>query len=598
MKSIAMPITSNKIIVLIFLLLSTGAAFAQAGSVSLAAGPTTTLLPDGNSVPMWGYSCGAVSGAATCAALNTSGGWSPVLIQVSVPGGTSADLTINLTNNLPAPVPTSLNILGAIGGGLGAGTTAASPTHASQGATWPIANDTSGATFNPPPQSPRVQSFGTEVASGGNATGLHWPSIKPGTYLIESGTHPSIQVPMGLYGVLVVTTAPSNGAPGVAYAGVSYDADAVALLSEIDANQNQAVAEAVATSGFSETAARALRDYVTSVVPAVDASGNVVNAGSGYHIGDQIVFTGGGFATAAQAHVSQVDASGAITAVQVDNPGKGYSSAPVISVTRSSGTGTNAQLVAALSLSGTMCSDGAAACYPPAVNYDPRYYLVNGKSFDATTPTNSLLSVSGLSAGSTNGVLLRFVNAGSRMHVPSVVGLNMSLIAEDANVLPGTRRVQNEVFLPAGKAYDVIVNPASTAATYAIFDRQLSLSTNNQHDGGMQAYLGVNGGTPAVATGADLARNDQYFVQAGGTLTISDISQGVIANDINVYGVAVVAPPSHGTLTLNSNGTFTYINSGMIPDSFVYKSTNGTGSQATVSLNACTGTCLGGGAYS
>ena len=39
----------------------------------------------------------------------------------------------------------------------------------------------------------------------------------PGTYLIESGTHPSIQGPMGLFGILVVTTAPSRRHGGTAY---------------------------------------------------------------------------------------------------------------------------------------------------------------------------------------------------------------------------------------------------------------------------------------------------------------------------------------------------------------------------------------------
>ena len=445
-------ITSNSIIVIVILLLATALSFGQAGTVNLTAAPTNALLPDGQSVPMWGYSCGAVSGAATCSALNAAGQWSPVLIQVAVTPGSTANLTISLKNSLPAPVPTSLSIVGTLGGGLGAGTTAPSPTHAAQGATWPIAGDTTGATFTPPPQGPRVQSFGTEVATGATVTGLNWPSIKPGTYLIESGTHPSIQVPMGLYGVLVVTSTPSSGAAGTAYQGVSYDADAVALLSEIDANQNQAVASAVATAGFSETAARVLRDKISSVSLAVDASGNVINAGTGYHVGDAIAFTGGGFTTAASAHVSNVDGSGAITEIVLDNAGQGYSSAPSLSVTRSSGTGTNAKLIAALSLTGTVCSDGAAACYPPAVNYDPRYYLVNGKSFDTTSPGSSLISVAGLTAASTNGVLVRLVNAGLRMHIPSVVGLNMSLIAEDANVLPGNRRVQNEVFLSAGQS--------------------------------------------------------------------------------------------------------------------------------------------------
>ena len=52
-------------------------------------------------------------------------------------------------------------------------------------------------------------------------------------------------------------------------------------------------------------------------------------------------------------------------------------------------------------------------------------------------------------------------------------------------------------------------------------------------------------------------------------LVISDVSKGVIANDVNVYGVAASSPPTNGTLTctvvpgspvegLCANGTFTY----------------------------------------
>jgi len=103
-----------------------------------------------------------------------------------------------------------------------------------------------------------VQSFSTEVAAGGTAT-LTWTAPRPGTYLIESGTHPSIQGPMGLYGMLVVTTAPATGVAGTAYpavgttAAVTYNADVPLLLSEIDAVQNNAVAKAVTLTGFSET---------------------------------------------------------------------------------------------------------------------------------------------------------------------------------------------------------------------------------------------------------------------------------------------------------------------------------------------------------
>src|SRR6201981_3972300 len=85
-----------------FFLLATVMSFGQ---INLTAAPTTTTLPDGTVVPMWGYFCGsAVTGsAATCAALNSTSvanpaapTWSPVLI--TVPTGSS--FTINLTNSI------------------------------------------------------------------------------------------------------------------------------------------------------------------------------------------------------------------------------------------------------------------------------------------------------------------------------------------------------------------------------------------------------------------------------------------------------------------------------------------------------------------
>jgi hypothetical protein len=258
------------------LLLTGGAAFGQQ-TINLRAAPANAALPDGSVMPMWGYSCGApVSGAtATCAALNPAAGanWSPVVI--TVPSGQG--LTINLTNNLTFganSVPTSLVIVGQLGGGLGdvtQRTTTAPPDHSNaQSVTWPIASTSPGTAppvgaGTPPVQSARVQSFSTEVAAG-VTTPLTWTAanLRPGTYLIESGTHPSIQGPMGLYGILVVTTAPAGSTPGTAYpavsttravttAAVSYNAEVPLLLSEIDPVQNAAVNAAVNKAGFSET---------------------------------------------------------------------------------------------------------------------------------------------------------------------------------------------------------------------------------------------------------------------------------------------------------------------------------------------------------
>ncbi len=550
------------------LLLASGVAFGQ--QVNLTAAGTTTALPDGSVVPMWGYSCDAVQptgSTATCAVLNTTapaGSWSPVVI--TVPTGT--DLQINLTNNLsfgtaPNNIPTSLVIVGQLGGGLGTpGSSTASPDHTrAQPVTWPIAADAAGVPLGttvgstlgtPPTQGPRVQSFSTEVAVGTPAT-LCWgvcatggPALTPGTYLIESGTHPSIQGPMGLYGILVVTTAPSGTTAGTAYGtgatAVTYNADLPLLLSEIDPVQNLAVGKAVGTAGFNET-----------------------NVWSGLYGG-------------------------------CGNP---------------------------WNANGTANTTTYGTCYPPAVNYTPLYYLFNGRAFDKTNSSASLFAAApgSTSAPVTGTVLVRLVNAGLRMHVPSIVGAQtgvavapattppsgFSLIAEDGNVLPGVPRVQSEVFMAAGKTNDVMINVPSATTALPIFDRELSLSANSiARDAGMLAYISVNGaalptsGAFSAAATTAVANPDSYYLVGGKTLVVPDVGKGVVANDVNVNGVQALVAPSAGTLALNPDGTFSYVpNSGTTSDSFTYCANGAvtagvcaSGISTTVTLAACTGSCL------
>ena len=193
------------------------------------------------------------------------------------------------------------------------------------------------------------------------------------------------------------------------------------------------------------------------------------------------------------------------------------------------------------------------------------------------------------------------------MHVPSIVGSQtgasvsgFSLIAEDGNPLPGVARVQSEVFMAAGKTYDVKVNvPVAGGSALPVFDRQLSLSGNaTARDAGMLAYIGINGsGLPsAPAFTAAIANSDIYnsLIPCPATpcaaFTVSDPAKGVIANDVNVSGVQVSAPPTHGAVTLNANGTFTYVPSstGTNPDSFVYMANGNPAIFATVTLGAAT----------
>ena len=105
---------------------------------------------------------------------------------------------------------------------------------------------------NDPAYSYRVRSFDAEAAVGGGIQTYTWNAIKEGTYLYQSGTHPSAQVQMGLYGPLIVY--PSAG-PGTAYAVTSpvtptqntraaaaYNSEAVILFSEIDPALHEAIA--------------------------------------------------------------------------------------------------------------------------------------------------------------------------------------------------------------------------------------------------------------------------------------------------------------------------------------------------------------------
>jgi len=592
------------------LLLGATLGFGQQ-QVNLTAAPTTATLPDGSSVPMWGYTC-SVSGTAaagsasqTCVSLNpASTGWSPIVITVPL----GQTLSVNLTNNLIFgtgginKVPTSLVIVGQLGGGLG-GTPSrtTSPAHENLSTTWPIAN--TGPVFVPPSQPDRVQSFATEVAGGASTTNaLTWSALRPGTYLLESGTHPSIQGPMGLYGIVVVTTAP-GAAAGTAYPGVAYNADVPVLFSEIDPVQNKSVTTAVNATGFSETAT--LGPYSAQPI----ASLNLINGGQNYKVAPTVTLSGGGCSSSCGAVSATIDTDptsatyGQVTGLNLDTPGS-YTSAPSVQII-SNDAGSGALADAALNLStSSACSGGAAACYPPAVNYTPLYYLINGQAFDKTHPANSLFAAAPASVPTPGTVLVRMVNAGLRMHVPAIVGAQtgtaaagFSLIAEDGNVLPGVPRVQSEVFMAAGKTYDVMLNvPATVGNALPIYDRELSLSGNSiNRDSGMLAYIGINGaGIPSslAGLGAAVATPDTYnALVAGQTLTVSDPAKGVIANDVNIFGVKLDAtkPAANGTVTLNSNGTFTYVPTGAATsDSFGYCGNGATTGAActTVSLGA------------
>ncbi|MBI3899725.1 MAG: hypothetical protein HY308_15725 [Gammaproteobacteria bacterium] len=82
------------------------------------------------------------------------------------------------------------------------------------------------------------------------------------------------------------------------------------------------------------------------------------------------------------------------------------------------------------------------------------------------------------------------------------------------------------------------------------------------------------------------ASADSYLVDRGGALTIS--APGVLTNDTGAgLSAVLVHAASHGTLTLNANGSFNYTHDGSASaDSFTYKAqnTNGASAETTVTI--------------
>ncbi len=568
---------------------ATGSALAD-GAVTLVAAPSSTTMPDGRVVPMWGYTCGdalaasAPSTGASCAAATgaaqTGASWQPPLI--TVPAG---KLTITLVNNLSgsgaANIPTSIIIDGQVGGGLGnSRTTSPSPLHGPQGTTWP------GTLGGIDPANTAISVTGTGGAG----------YTAPPTVTISGGSGSGAAALANIGNGAVTRIVVSN--PGSGYA--ASDTLSVAISPPpctIDGSTCVQATATISANVLSSTDGSAtfvpppqfdrVRSLATEVVTGAQGTLVWANLRPGtylLHSGTEtsIQHTMGLYAIlvvtepaaasgSPTAYGTAFDKDVALLLGEVDPE---FNDAVNKAVNTA---GFDARAVWS-GLPG-QCGDAAVhTCYPPIVNYSPLYYLVNGVSFDRTNIGGSSLAIASTVTPTTGNVLLRFANAGLRMHVPSVVGAPMTLLAEDGNKLPplGTPRVQDSVLLTAGKTYDVTIAPAQpnpttgayVPASYPVFDRQLSLSTGNTRDGGMQAFISVNGGAAAGSVGSSSlnttasASDRNYYCSAGQTLAITNPGLGLLAGATGVNGVALgtmTGDLSGATLTLLSNGTFTYV---------------------------------------
>ncbi|MDB5914240.1 MAG: hypothetical protein JWP22_2915 [Ramlibacter sp.] len=216
--------------VLLALALSLASHQAFAAEYWLKTGTTTV-----NGVPMWGYSqCtdanfGDPSTTGTCGPVTVPG---PALV---VPPADVA-LTLHLKNTLPEP--TSVVIPGQF--------TAMTPVWIEPATVKGEPNPLAGATYAGARPAGNltavVRSFTAEAAALNGTANYAWTNLKPGTYLYESGTHPQVQVQMGLYGSVAKDAAAGNVAYRQGGVDITYSSQVTLLYSEIDPALHAAVA--------------------------------------------------------------------------------------------------------------------------------------------------------------------------------------------------------------------------------------------------------------------------------------------------------------------------------------------------------------------
>ncbi len=605
---------------------------SNAAEIYLRAQTFDKTLPDGTTVPMWGF--------ASCDSTHTN---CTLPVATDAPGpqidllATDTHLNIHLQNNLSTPV--SIVIPGLTGNII---------------STPPTIMDSSSTGSRA-----RIRSFTHETAPGTTAT-YSWSSLsdKAGTYMYQSGTMPSIQIPMGLYGAVIIrpdtvsysdmilADLPSHyyrlsgnaidtvtGAidPGSTYGNaittgeLGYITDKAANFdatsdSFVDTNVTtirsndggefsvEAWVNANTTAGSNRIVAKdeigvqghfilwfqngnlrfqvrpSSTTWVTAQAPVTPPEGTTFHVAGVFDGTDVILYVNGDEVDSVPLGATTTNVNNlpitigadsdnvngrehifdgtidevaiyesALSATQINNHFNANKAETVMLFSEIDPV-QNARANAAVAIPITnTCTSlleykmNPVVGYPCTVDYNPTTLLVNGGAATA------------LRVGNPGGAaLLRLINAGLLSHAPSLVGIDMGLIAEDGHPYPGNPRMQSTVLLAAGKTMDAIISmpefmsdgTSRANTTLALFDRMPSYNSGDPLNEGMLVNLQVGSGTPAIVEPSNF--NENYSVTEDTPLIIDPTGGN---------GVYVVSQPENGTLVENpipAGGALTY----------------------------------------
>ncbi|MEW5729400.1 MAG: Ig-like domain-containing protein [Pseudomonadota bacterium] len=474
---------------------------ARALEVWMTARPLSKAMPDGESVPMWGFAQVTPEEFAATTLVTAATVPGP---RIALPEADDT-LTIHLRNDLPAPV--SIVIPG---------------QRAAPNPTWVDADGAVAAVGSRPSGnvSARMRSTATETPPGGTAT-YSWTGLRPGTFIYRSGTHPAVQVPMGLHGAM--TRAASGGG---AYPGIGFDAEVLLHYAEVDPALNRAVTDGVfGTAAYPSTIAYHARYFLVNgtpfvanqaPVPTIPVGGRtllrLLNAGLETHVPTLLGSTL--TAVAEDGHPYPYPRQGHAVALP---PGK-----TVDAVMVAPAAGRYAIFDRMLELTSDGMSPGGLISYVDATA--SATVAATDDAFSGAEDTVLTVAAPGVLANDTGS------------------GLTAALVAP-----PGG----GELVLSADGGFTF--TPAPDFSGGAVFTYRAS-------DGTASSNVASAVLTLAPANDPPISANDDYHGTADQSLAVP--APGVLANDRDIDGdplaASLVAPPANGTLSLAADGSFTY----------------------------------------
>jgi FtsP/CotA-like multicopper oxidase with cupredoxin domain len=611
---------------LLALVLPLVAGNAAAITYNLVAMPFNKTMPDGNSVPMWGFALDGGSCMAPPCLPSVPG---PDLV---VPAG-DISLTVNLRNALSGPgaEPVSLVIPG-------------------QFATM------SPVKFTDSQGRQRVRSFTAEATVGGSQS-YTWNNLKPGTYLYHSGTHPQVQVQMGLYGAMT-----HDAVAGQAYSGVPYHNKVTLLFSEVDPALHGAVANGrygqavpdplppglTAADYPSSTIDYAPKYFLVNGEPHTSASlpvaaGNtgqtillrLLNAGlqsrspvlQGHYM-RLVAEDGNPYPHAREQYSAFLPALKTVDAVITPAEAATY---PIYDRRLADG------MLAFLTVADTGAGTPLATDDAYALDEDTQLVIAAPGVLDndaayAGDPATTASWLSGPSHGTVN-----LAGTGGFTYTPNpnyngTDSFTYQAVNSSGQSLPASVSLTispvNDAPVAADNAYSVASGETLTVAAPGVLGNDSDVDGDTLTAVNPSALAGLtlnpNGGfsynapatagevsftyqasdgtltsdpatvvitvTAAAPNAAPVAADNAYSVTAGETLTVA--APGVLGNDSDVDGdtlsAVLAAGPASGSLTLNGDGSFSYTpNAGFDgADSFTYQASDGTltSAPATVTI--------------